>query len=198
MVPKDEAECFTGILFERFRILRSTAAYNERMSEFWKGTLVGAAIGFVAGIVASIIANYLWELGARWRAYKAASKLVGTWVAYNIHGRTIDTAPMQGAGLTVVSLNPHWWAADSGVLDVRAEDIDASTGRTRMHDGTIVLDPANPWLATRIDRYADSNEISQQRLEIDPKDGSTVYIFPDPNVATLGDVYGKHAWRRKC
>ena len=169
-------------------------AYNESMGEFWAGTL----IGFLAGIVASILANYHWDLRARRRAYKAARKLVGTWVAYNIHGRTIDTTPMPGAGLTVVSSKPHWWAADSGVLDVRAQDIDASTGRTRKHDGTIVLDPANPWLATRIVRYADSNEISQQRLEIDPDDCNVVYVFPDPTVATLGDVYGKHTWRRKC
>jgi hypothetical protein len=163
------------------------------MSEFWAGAL----IGFFAGIVASILANYLWDLRARRRAYKAASKLVGTWVAYNIHGRTIDTTPMPGSGLTVVSSKPHWWTADSGVLDVCAQDIDAATGRKRQHDGTIVLDPANPWLATRIDRYADSNEISQQRLEIDPKDRNTVYIFPDPTVATLGDVYARHAWRRR-
>ena len=127
-------------------------AYNGRMSEFWAGILIGALIGFFAGIVASIIANYLWELGARFRAYKAAGKLVGTWVAYHIRGRTIDTTPMPGAGLTVVSLKPHWWAADSGVLDVRSQDIDDSTGRIRKHDGTIVLDPVNPWLAHRIDR----------------------------------------------
>ena len=38
---------------------------------------------------------------------------------------------------------------------------------------------------------------SQQRLEIDPNDCDTVYIFPDPTVSTLGDVYAKHAWRRK-
>jgi hypothetical protein len=171
--------------------------YNERMSEFWKGTLIGALIGFFAGIVASIIANYFWELGARWRAYKAAAKFVGTWVAYNLDGRTIDAVPMQGAGLTVVSLNPHWWAADSAVLDVRAQDIDDSTGQTRKHSGNIVLDPTNPWLATRIVRYADSNEISQQGLEIDPANCDIVYVFPDPAISTLGDVYGKHAWRRK-
>jgi len=57
---------------------------------------------------------------------------------------------MPGAGLTVVSLNHRWWKADSGVLDFRSEDID--TGRK--HGGSIVLDPANPWLAFRIDRYA--------------------------------------------
>jgi hypothetical protein len=162
------------------------------MGEFWTGLL----IGFLLGVVASLLANYLWDVRKRWRTYKAARKLVGTWVAYNIHGRAIDATPMPGAGLTVVS-SRHWWAADSGVLDVRSQDIDASTGRTRMHDGTIVLDPSNPWLATRIDRYADSNEVAQQRLEIDPNDCSVVYIFPDPNISTLGDVYGKHAWRRQ-
>ena len=149
-------------------------------------------MGFFAGILASIFANYCWDLRARRRAYKAAGKLVGTWVAYKIHGRTIDTTPMPGAGLTAVSSKPQWWAADSGVLDVRSQDI----GPARRHDGTIVLDPANPWLATRIDRYADSNEISQQRLAIDPNDCNIVYIFPDPAVATLGNVYEKHAWRR--
>ena len=162
------------------------------MIEFSVGTL----IGFFLGIIASILANYQWDLRARHRDYKAARKLVGTWVAYSIHGRTIDATPMQGAGLTVVSSKPHWWAADSRVLDVSSQDIDSS-GRTREHNGTIILNPTNPWLATRIDRYADSNEISQQQLEIDPKDCNTVFIFPDPTVATLGDVYAKHAWRRK-
>src|SRR5260370_30966640 len=80
---------------------------------------------------------------------------------------------MQGAGLTIVSSKPHWWAADSGVLDVSSQHIDASGG-TREHDGTIVLNPANPWLATRIDRYSDSNEIWQQWLEMDPNDCDTV------------------------
>jgi hypothetical protein len=166
-------------------------AYNGRMN-FWAGIL----LGFVAGIIASILANHYWDLRTRHRAYKAARKLVGTWVAYNIQGRTIDRTPMPGAGLTVVSAKPHWWWADSGVLDVCSQDIDAATGRTRKHDGTIVLDPVNPWLATRIDRYADSNEISQQRLEIDPG-CDTVYIFPDQTVSTLDNVYGKHAWRRR-
>jgi len=162
------------------------------MSDFWKGILLGALIGFFLGIVASIIATYLWDLKARWRAHEAGTKLVGTWTAYNIHGRTIDTTPMPRAGPTVVSLNHHWWEADSGVLDVHGQDIDPP----REHSGTIVLDPVKPWLASRIYRYADSDEIAQQRLEIDPASRNTVYVFPDPSVATLGDVYGKHAWRR--
>lgn len=160
------------------------------MSEFWAGLL----IGFFLGVVASLLANYVWDLRARYGAYKVARKLVGTWEAFNIDGRTIDTTPMPGA--TVVS-SRRWWAADAGVLDVRAQDNDASTGRTRRHSGTIVFDRANPWLATRILRYADSNEISQQRLQIDPDDCGIVHIFPDPTVATLGDVYRKHVWRRK-
>lgn len=104
---------------------------------------------------------------------------------------------MPGAGLTVVSAKPHWWSDNSAILDVRSQDIDASTRHTRDHDGHIVIDPAFPWLATRIERYADSDEIMEQRLVI-AADLNTVYLFPIATVATLGDVYGKHAWRRKC
>ena len=111
-------------------------------------------------------------------------------------GRTVDTTPMPGAGLTIVSSKRHWWSADSAVLDVRADDIDAASGRKREHHGHIVIDPVFPWLATRIDRYVDSNEISEQRLVIGP-DFNIVHVFPVATVATLGDVYGKHAWRRK-
>jgi hypothetical protein len=167
------------------------SVYNGRMSEVWAGILVG----FFIGIAASILANYLWDLKGRRRAHKTASKLAGTWVAYDIRGRMIDDTPMPGAGLTVVSSKPHWWATDSGVLDVRSEDV-GSGGPARRHDGIIVLDATNDSLATRIDRYADSNEVAQQRLAIDA-DCNTVYIFPDATNSTLGDVYGRHAWRRK-
>lgn len=163
------------------------------MSEFWAGAL----IGFIAGIVASVIAAYLWELGVRYKAYRAASRLVGTWEAYSIQGRRIDTAPMRGAGLTVVSHKGHQWSADSGVLDFRSEDINDVTGQTRKHDGSIVLNPLTPWLAIRIDRYADSDEVSQQQLLLDPNDPDTVIVFPDAALATLGGVYARHAWRRK-
>jgi hypothetical protein len=162
------------------------------MGDFWAGSL----IGFFAGIAASILANYIWDLKTRLRAYKMAGRLIGTWEAYDIHGRTVDPTPMKGAGLTVVSSKPHWWSANSGVLDVRAKDIDAATGHTRGHDGHIVFDSASPWRATRIYRYADSNEISEQQLVVG-EDFNIVYVFPVPAVATLGDVYGKHAWRRK-
>jgi len=57
---------------------------------FWAGVLLG--------FVASILANHYWDLRTRYRAYKAASKLVGTWEAYNMNGRTIDTTPYAGRG----------------------------------------------------------------------------------------------------
>jgi hypothetical protein len=167
-------------------------AYNGRMSDFWSGAL----LGFFSGIVTGIVASYVWDLRARWLAYKAAGKLVGTWVAYNMHGRTVDIAPMPGAGSTVISSKHHWWSANSAILDIHAQDIDASTGHIRDHDGHIVIDPAFPWLATRITRYADSDEISEQRLVIG-RDFNVVYVFPVATVATLGDVFGNHALRRK-
>jgi hypothetical protein len=157
-------------------------------SIFW----FGVALGFIANIIAS----QCWELIARYRAWQAARKLVGTWVAYNMHGRMVDTTPMAGAGLTAVSAKGHWLSADSAVLYVRSQDTTISSGETRDHDGHIVFDPVIPWLATRIYRYADSNEIAEQRLVIGP-DYNIVYVFPVATVATLGDVYRKHAWRRK-
>ena len=66
---------------------------------FWGGVLLG--------FVASILANHYWDLRARYRAYRIAGRLVGTWVAYNIHGRTMDATPIPGAGLTKVSSKPH-------------------------------------------------------------------------------------------
>jgi hypothetical protein len=85
---------------------------------------------------------------------------------------------------------------NSAVLDVSSYDIDPATGSTREHDGHIVIDPAIPWKATRIDRYADSGEISQQTLVLN-KDPDLIHVFPVSTVATLGDVYARHAWRRK-
>jgi len=71
------------------------------------------------------------------------------------------------------------------------------SGEKRDHDGHIVFDPAIPWLATRVFRYADSNEVGEQRLVIGP-DYNVVYVFPVATVSTLGDVYAKHAWRREA
>jgi hypothetical protein len=157
-------------------------------SVFWSGV--------APGFIANLIASQCWELVSRYRAWKGARKLVGTWVAYNMHVRMVETTPMPGAGLTVVSAKRHWLSADSAVLDVCSQDFDSGGGHTRDHNGHIVFDSAIPWLATRIDRYADSNEIAEQRLVIGP-DYDIVYVFPVATFATLGDVYGKHAWRRK-
>ena len=155
-------------------------------------------ISIVSGIVTSIIAAYIWELRAQSTAYSTARKLVGTWDAYNIEGRIVSNTPMPGAGDTVVSLRSRWWVAEPPVLDFRSQDIDPVTKQpTRKHDGTIVPDPVYSWLATRIDRYPDSNEVSLQQLQIDPSNSDIVLVFPDPKVATIGDNYGKHAWRRR-
>ena len=162
------------------------------MSDFWAGTL----LGFVAGIIAGILMSDHWKLRTRYRAYKAAGKLVGTWVAYNMHGQTVENTPMPGAGLIVISSKPHWWSANSAVLDVCAQDIDPSPDRTRDHEDHIVIDPAFPWLATRIDRHTDSNDISEQRLAISP-DFNIVCVFPILTIATGRDAYRKHAWRRQ-
>lgn len=174
-------------LAPRARFLR-TRLKETMNSIFW--------FGVVLGFIANIIASQCWELIARYRAWKAARKLVGTWVAYKINGRMVETTPMLGAGLTVVSAKGHWLSADSAVLNVRSQDIDIRSGETRDHDGHIVFDRVIPWLATRVFRYADSNEIGEQRLVIGP-DSNIVYVFPVAAVATLGDVYGKHVWRRK-
>jgi hypothetical protein len=155
---------------------------------FWAGVLLG--------FVANMVATYCWDWIERYKAHCSACRLVGTWVAYNVHGRHVDATPMEGAGLTEVSSKPHWWSENSAVLDVRAEDTNTVTGEKRQHDGHIVFDEAIPWLANRIDRYADSNEIAQQQLVI-ASDLDIVYVFPIATGATLGDVYGKHAWRRK-
>src|SRR5271165_4990213 len=153
-------------------------------SIFW----FGLALGFFLNLIAS----QCWEFIARYRAWKTARKLVGAWVAYNMHGRTVDTVPMTGAGLTVVSAKPHWLSAHSAVLDVRSQDTTLS-GEARNHDGCIVFDPAVPWLATRIFRYADSNEVGEQRLVIGPG-YNIVYVFPlrmlRPSVTCTGSTLG--------
>src|SRR5713226_1896871 len=52
---------------------------------------------------------------------------------------------------------------------------------------------SNPTDGTRIDRYADSNEICEQRLVL-RTDPDIIYVFIGPHVATL--TYAPHAWRR--
>jgi hypothetical protein len=103
---------------------------------------------------------------------------------------------MAGAGLTEISLNKHRWSPDAHILDVRSEDVSADGKQSRPHGGNLVLDPLFPRLATRIDVYYDSDEISEQRIVIS-RDFQTLYVFPIDTVATLGAVYGKHALRKQ-
>jgi len=136
-----------------------------------------ALLDFGIGVLAGVIGSYLWDIRARYLAHENARKLAGTWVAYDIHGRAIDAIPMPGAGVTVISSRPRRWTADSAVLDVRGQDAGPSSGHARVHGGHIVLDTVIPGRATRTVRYDDSDEISEQRLEISP-DSQIIYVFP--------------------
>jgi hypothetical protein len=162
----------------------------------WIGTLIGAVPSFITGIGASLVVVILWDLRTRYRAYKTADHLVGKWESYEIHGGMIDSTPMEGASLTEVSHSRRRCAMDSGLLHAEGEDTNRDTGQKRKHSSSIVMDPGTPWLAWRILRYANSDEISQQRLEIDPDNRDTVFLFPDPTLAT-GGGFSKHAWQRK-
>jgi hypothetical protein len=168
----------------------STARLGGMDGNFW----VGLLLGFPVGVVASILASHYWEFRARWKAHKAAKRLVGTWTAYKLDGRNLSQTPMAGAGTTVVSLRSRWWSADAGVLDCESYDLDAK-GNRRPHSGCIVMDSRIHWMATRIDRYEDSHEVAQQYLVMS-RDSSVVYVFPIASGSTLGNVYEAHAWRR--
>lgn len=167
-------------------------SYNPRIDNYWAGAL----IGFFAGIVASIVANKIWELVTRLRAHGIAKRLAGEWTEHNMDGRNVGRQTEEpGAGLTLISAKPWWraWVADSHVLDVSAIDRDSK----RRHDGPLVVDPLCPRLATRIVLYADSDEISEQRIVI-IRDFNTLYVFPVDTVATLGpSAYHRHALCRK-
>ena len=159
------------------------------MDDVWRGAL----IGFPFGIVASIAAAYCWELRDRARVKDAAEQLEGTWTAYNFNGRDIEKTPMPGAGETVVTSKEGRFSSRSGVLDVQSKDIDVQTGRPRYHSGHIVIDRILPWTATRIDRYDDEHEVSEQRI-VRGTDPDVLYMFPNDSVSS--SKYGRHAWRR--
>jgi hypothetical protein len=140
------------------------------MSDFW----VGLLLCFLLGFIGNILANHYWELLARFRAHAVAKRLVGTWTAYNINGREMDHTPMDGTGPTVVCAMPHWWSADSGVLQVRGQH---DFGQ-RHHSGPLVIDPVCPRLATRILIYDEPtpDEVIQQRIIIS-HDFKRLYVF---------------------
>ena len=99
---------------------------------------------------------------------------------------------MQGAGPTKVSL-PRWWKF-SAKLTVECYDCDAQGAPTRHQAGHILIDPNDSDAATRVGRYVDSAEVYEQRLRM--LDNNTILIIPVSEHSTLGNVYGKHGWRR--
>lgn len=141
---------------------------------------------FIAGIVTGMVANGGTALWTRFRAYRAAEKLVGKWVTYEKDDRAFEKL-IDGA-LTEILARP-WWSrcsTDSHVLPVRSTD---PSGRE--HSGYFAIDPSCPWRATRTILYHDSDEIAGQRVEISPS-GNTLYVFPDPP----NQGYEQHALRR--
>jgi hypothetical protein len=149
---------------------------SDEMSDFWSGLL----LGFFFGVVGNVLVTHYGEIVARSRAHAAAKRLVGTWEAYNIHGRIVDSTPMPGAGFTEISTRSRRWSADSHVLQVSG--VDVSDGRH--HSGTLVIDPVCPRLATRILIYDDPEcEVMEQRIVIS-QDFKTLFVFIV--IATLG------------
>ena len=91
-----------------------------------------------------------------------------------MHGRLVDSTPMEGGGLTVIRAKAHWWSAESNVLDVSSQD--SSDGRH--HSGPLVIDPVCSRLATRILIYdaPTPDEVVEQRIIIS-HDSKTLYVF---------------------
>ena len=136
--------------------------------------------------------SMLFGLFSRVRTRHQAQKWVGDWEAYNLRGRDL-AEPMEGAGPTKVSL-PGWYKF-SAKLKFECYDCDAQKRPSRHQAGHILVDPSDPEAATRVGRYLDSAELYEQRLRM--LDNDTILIMPVPEHSTLGDVYGKHGWRRK-
>ena len=120
-------------------------------------------------------------------------QLEGTWTAYNFDGRDIEKNAMPGAGETIVTSKEGRFSSRSGVLDVQSKDTNKDTGRPRYHSGFIVIDRVLPWMATRIDRYDEEHEVSEQRI-VRSTDPDVLYMFPNDSVSST--KYGHHAWRR--
>jgi len=132
----------------------------------------------------------LWSLVDSIRRRRNARSWAGHWEAYNLVGRDL-TEPKQGAGFTHFIL-PSWWTFSS-TLTFECCECDARGQPTRQQKGNI--DPNDPRAATRVGRYLDSAEVYEQRLTM--LDQDTILILPVPDRSTLGNVYGRHGWRRK-
>jgi hypothetical protein len=159
-------------------------SYKIVVMDFWSGAL---------GLLLGLAANNIWERWTLYRAYRAARRLAGEWVAYNYKrddNRSIDSQTMLGAGLTVISAR-SWWRPHSYVLDVHAQDL--NSGQIRNHHGWIAIDPARPQRASRTVFYDDSDEIEEQRILISD-DGDTLHVFDE---SVDGRYSKKHALRRR-
>jgi hypothetical protein len=155
--------------------------------------MIDMAVAFALGVLASLVASHFWELIQRSRLKNQARALEGIWMGYHFVGREIDSKPMAGSGETRVESKEWRFGSRSGVLQVKSEDLDVTSGRPRYHSGYIVLDRHLPWTARRIDRYDEEHEVSEQRMIL-TADPDVIYIFPDKMVASAN--YGAHAWRR--
>ena len=160
------------------------------MQSFFQTT----AGGFVLGLVGGLIVQYIWQLITRYRLYSKAHDLVGEWIPHNINGRHIEERRMPNAG-TVQINHKHpkrWWTPTSHVLTVECYDLISETCRKRDHSGPLILDPVLPdTLATRIDRYDDSDELSRQDI-VFSEDRKTMFVYPREKKA-----YDRHALRKK-
>jgi hypothetical protein len=132
----------------------------------------------------------LGSLGTGIRRRHNARKWVGEWEAYDLVGRTLSQR-MARAGPTTVTLAGLF----SDKLTFECYDCDANGTPTRRQKGSIRLDADDPTTAKRIGQYLDAVEIYEQRLRM--IDDDAIVILPVPSGSSLGDVYGKHGWRRK-
>jgi len=135
----------------------------------------------------------IFSLVGNIRKRNTAQRWVGNWEAYSLIGRNL-AEPMKGAGPATVSL-PRWWKF-SAKLTFGCYDCDEQGQPTRHQKGHILIDPDDPDAAKRVGRYVDSAEVYEQRLRM--LDNDTILIIPIPEHSTLGNVYGKHGWRRKA
>lgn len=140
--------------------------------------------------VAARALGMLGSLGTTLRRRSLAKKWVGEWEAYDLVGRNLGPR-MKGAGPTTVTLSI--WFSDK--LTFTCYDTDANGKPTRQQQGHIRLSPDDPTKAKRTGKYLDAVEIYEQVLHL--HDDDTIVIIPQPQGSSLGDVYGKHGWRRK-
>jgi hypothetical protein len=162
-------------------------------------------VGFFSGVLSGVLVAYFVELWTRKRLHAAAKQLEGEWIAYDmLDGRTIDRSePMKNSWPTAMTPKPLWrcCAADSHVLDISADHV-SSDGRLRHHEGYLIIDRASPRLATRIVCYADSDEVSEQRIVIssstgDSKKPDTLHVFPVVTAAP-SISYNRHALLKRA